>query len=418
MKKIGLSFSLFAKAFISIYLFIYVFPFPFSYIPYGYISISRPVEWFKGQLNIFFAESLFGFGDDVINNPMNGSGDTTMHYVALASYAILATVGAILLFILLKDKHKIINFYRFMLVYARYFVGLTLVSYGIVKFLIGQFPGPSYFALESTYGEFSPMGLAWRFFGYSDLYKGFMGTAEILAGMLLMIRKTKVLGAFITIGVTINIFLVNLSFDVPVKLFSGHLLFFTILIILPYLKQLTTFFLLNQSAHIPDEQYRFSKKWKKITYIGTKVVLIVLLPLSMIIGHVSSQNMRFFLNEWEGVYEVQSFSIPIENPEDSLHNLQKIIVQEKIIMTIDNKKEKKYYSIENIRDEGEISFIKDDDQEDRFTLIISEKENPEFLLNLKMQSANIEFTTKRKQKQEYLLVNRGFRWVNEFPFNR
>jgi len=417
MKNTGRNISLFAKAFFGFYIFIYAFPFPISYIPYGYQLITRHVDWVKGQLNLLFAKKLFGI-NDIIFNPLNGSGDTTLDYIALASYSIVALTAAIFLFFFIKDKLKIEKLYSYMLIYARYFVGLTLISYGVVKFLIGQFPGPSYFALESTYGDFSPMGLAWRFFGYSDLYKGFMGAAEILAGFLIMIRKTKVLGALIAIAVTVNIFMVNLSFDVPVKLFSGHLLFFSILIAFPYINKIIAFFLLNQPAQITDTRYLFDKKWKKVAYIITKILLIILLPLSMAIGHISSQKMRLYPNEWEGIYEVQSTDSLTEDQMDSLMNIQKIIIQGKSIMTVDSNKAKQYYIIDNIWNEGEINFVKDGNQEDPYTLVISDKGNPEFSINFKMEAANIEYMTKRKLKQDYLLVNRGFHWINEIPFNR
>lgn len=415
MKNSGQNISLFAKAFFSIYIFIYVFPFPISYIPYGYLFITRHLDWVKGQLNLLFAKKVFGI-NDIIFNPMNGSGDTTLDYVALTSYSIIALATAVLLVLLVKGK--IDKLYSFMLTYARYFVGLTLISYGVVKFLVGQFPGPSYFSLESTFGDFSPMGLAWRFFGYSDLYKGFMGVAEILAGFLLLIRRTKVLGALITISVTINIFLVNLSFDVPVKLFSGHLLFFSILIVFPYISKLASFFLLHQPAQISDDRYTFDKKWKRLTYISIKVILIIILPITMVTGHVASQKIRVYLNEWEGIYDVQSTSSLTEHSMDSLLSIQKIIVQGKSIMTVDSHKAKQYYTIDNIWNEGEINFIKDGDQEDPFTLFISEKENLDFLISWKMDGANIEYITKRKLKHDYLLVNRGFHWINEIPFNR
>src|SRR5690606_15196635 len=109
------------------------------------------------------------------------------------------------------------------IIYSRYYVAITLITYGLAKFWNGQFPGPRLDSLEQIYGNFSPMGLAWRFFGYSETYKTFMGLAEIIPGLLLLFRRTMVLGALLAIAVTTNIVLVNFSFDVPVKLLSTHL---------------------------------------------------------------------------------------------------------------------------------------------------------------------------------------------------
>jgi uncharacterized membrane protein YphA (DoxX/SURF4 family) len=60
----------------------------------------------------------------------------------------------------------------------RFYVGFMLVHYGLAKLNNGQFPGPSATGMSITYGDSSPMGLAWRFLGFSEGYKTFMFFAE------------------------------------------------------------------------------------------------------------------------------------------------------------------------------------------------------------------------------------------------
>ncbi|TVP51076.1 MAG: hypothetical protein EA341_06065, partial [Mongoliibacter sp.] len=261
------------KTFIGFYVLIYIFPFPVNHFPYGYMLISQHIDSAKGSLSLFVGKYVLGF-ENLEYVPLNGSGDTTLDYISLVSYGLLAALISMAVLFLVRNKSRLDQFYHLILIYARYFVGLTLISYGVIKFLQGQFPSPSYLALESTYGDFSPMGLAWRFFGYSDLYKGFMGVAETMAGLLLLIRRTQLLGALISITVTANIFLVNLSFDVPVKLFSGHLLFFSLLIALPYLRSLIDFFLLHKPSQLTSIVYPLTNKWKKIIYWGAKAYFV------------------------------------------------------------------------------------------------------------------------------------------------
>ncbi|MFD2036010.1 hypothetical protein ACFSKL_14490 [Belliella marina] len=417
MNELNRQLSLGLKTFLGLYVLIYCFPFPADYIPYTYEYFSKYIGFAKANLNLYVGKYLLGF-QELNHIEINGSGDTTLDYISLLSYSLLAVLITIILLIFSKNKEKLVGFYAKMLIYARYFVGLTLISYGVIKFLHGQFPSPSLMALEATYGESSPMGLAWRFFGYSDLYKGFMGFSEVLAGFLLLFRRTAILGALVSIAVCTNIFFVNLSFDVPVKLFSGHLLFFSVLIALPRLKTLVSFFFLHEEVSLKPIEYDLTKKRKKWSYIVLKVVLVGLIPLSLIIGHVSSQSYRTYLNEWEGVYEVISFGIEDKPDVAETAHWDKIIIQGKTIMTLNKSKSKKYYTIENIWNEGEINFIENHEQEDPYSFYISELEDGSYKMETKIGNNQYLVNAKRKVKTDYLLINRGFRWVNETPYNR
>jgi hypothetical protein len=74
------------------------------------------------------------------------------------------------------------------------------------------------------------------------------GWAEVIAGVLLLIRKTSLAGALLTTFVMTNVLLYNLFYDVPVKLFAAHLVLFTLFIILADMEPLYCFFVLNKSA--------------------------------------------------------------------------------------------------------------------------------------------------------------------------
>ena len=417
MNRILNNLKTFSKLFMAMYIFIYCFPFPINYMPYGYQLLGKYINNFKAKLNILTAEYLLGY-KSVSYQEMNGSGDTTLDYVALLSYSLVAVI-IVLVFRLVFRKFDLIDkVYPAALVYARYFVGITLVSYGVIKFLHGQFPSPSLMALETTYGESSPMGLAWRFFGYSSLYKGFMGVSEILAGMLLLFRRTVLLGALLSIAVCTNIFIVNLSFDVPVKLFSCHLLMFSILVALPYFKSLISFFILHQPTQIRPISYPLVSKWDKIGYYGAKTILVALIPMSLAYGHIASQSFRTYLNEWEGVYEVTHFEIAGKENLSATAHWEKVIIQGQTIMTINRAKTKNYYTIEQIWNEGEINFISSSDQEDPYQLFVTELEDGTYSLTTTIGNNQYHVKAKRKIKADYLLMNRGFRFINELPFNR
>jgi hypothetical protein len=99
-----------------------------------------------------------------------------------------------------------------------------LLQYGLAKFNFSQFGLLAPAQLSQSYGESSPMGLLWRFMAASPGYQLVAGVAEVLPALLLLHRRTVTLGALIAVVTLTNVFALNMFYDVPVKLFSFHLL--------------------------------------------------------------------------------------------------------------------------------------------------------------------------------------------------
>jgi hypothetical protein len=74
----------------------------------------------------------------------------------------------------------------------------------------------------------------WTFMGASDVYSIAAGLAELTAGLLLLWRRTWLPGGILAMLAMTQVFLLNLCYDVPVKLLSGTLLATAIAITFPY----------------------------------------------------------------------------------------------------------------------------------------------------------------------------------------
>lgn len=68
------------------------------------------------------------------------------------------------------------------------------------------------------------MGLLWRFMAASPGSQLVAGVAEVFPAPLLLHRRTVTAGGLVAAVTMTNVFALNLFCDVPVKLFSGHLL--------------------------------------------------------------------------------------------------------------------------------------------------------------------------------------------------
>jgi hypothetical protein len=100
-----------------------------------------------------------------------------------------------------------------------------MISYGLAKVSLdlNQFPEPGAWQLEKKWGDSSPMNVLWAFMGASRPYTIFAGLGEVTAALLLVWRRTAIVGAMVALGVMANVMMMNFCYDVPVKIFSTHL---------------------------------------------------------------------------------------------------------------------------------------------------------------------------------------------------
>lgn len=147
----------------------------------------------------------------------------------------LLTAGWIVLKTTADQKSRLEKFIRIL---ASYYLSLILLKYGLDKILKTQFYLPEPNILFTPLGKLDKDILYWSTMGSSYSYNVFIGLAEIIPAVLLLIPRTRQLGALIASGVLINVVAVNLSFDISVKLFSSFLLMISIFLSVPLLRSL------------------------------------------------------------------------------------------------------------------------------------------------------------------------------------
>src|SRR5437763_16588523 len=136
-----------------------------------------------------------------------------------------------------------------------------MITYGAMKVIKLQFSYPGPDRLLETYGESSPMRLLWTFMGASDEYTWFTGAGEMLGGLLLCTRRTTLLGALVSFGVMLHVAVLNFCYDVPVKLFSTHLVLMSVFLTLPDLPWLAKVFVLGRRAEPREVPPLTRRKW-------------------------------------------------------------------------------------------------------------------------------------------------------------
>jgi hypothetical protein len=178
----------------------------------------RLVDWSVRTTNARF----FHVRDELV--PMNGSGDTSWAWAQLWLFLAVAILGAAVWSALDRSRPNYRRGAYWLRTMVRYYIATFALSYGIIKIFALQMAFPTLSQLATPLGDFLPMRLSWLFIGYSTPYQVFSGVMETVAGLLLLPRRTVTLGLFAATGAFINVVMINLSYDVPVKLFASHLL--------------------------------------------------------------------------------------------------------------------------------------------------------------------------------------------------
>ena len=106
----------------------------------------------------------------------------------------------------------------------RFLLGATMLWYGWAKVLPLQFAMTlDYMALEAA--QHNPRDLLWAFMIGSRDYQIFTGFVEVAGGLLLLTRRTAMLGAIISMAAMANVLALDISYDEPIKFLAGQLFF-------------------------------------------------------------------------------------------------------------------------------------------------------------------------------------------------
>lgn len=139
--------------------------------------------------------------------------DTIWNWVILA---LVAVVGTFVWKSVEEKKAQAPDYtalYYWLRVVLRYRLAVGVIAYGFLKLFLLQSPFPSISNLNTNYGDYS----AWKIFslslGAAPVYEIFLGSVEIIAGLLLLNRRTATIGAFIILCFTGNVFLSNLAYE-------------------------------------------------------------------------------------------------------------------------------------------------------------------------------------------------------------
>jgi hypothetical protein len=403
------------------YILLYFFPFPLDYIPNADVAF----QWYSDltdKMVMWTGQRLF---HTAITVKPNGSGDTTYNYVQVLCYLALALAAALVWSVLDRRRASYARLYEWLRIYVRFNLAAALLGYGAVKVIQSQFPAPSFSRLLRRFGDSSPMGLLWTFMGASRGYNVFAGGSEMLGGFLLTTRRTALLGALVSAGVMANVVALNFFYDVPVKLYSSHLLAMAVFLALPDLRRLADFFLLNRAVPPAVDPPLFRRRGLER---GVPVFRTLLVLLAAGYSLHQAQESR---KQWGdlapkpklyGLWEVEEMTVAGQVLPPLLtdtNRWRRVIFEYPGYVTVGGMDDKMQgYSLKpNLatRSFG-LSSLKDPAWTADLAFVRS---GPDLLaMRGTINGKPVQARLRRAKEDAFLLGSRGFHWINERPFNR
>jgi uncharacterized membrane protein YphA (DoxX/SURF4 family) len=127
------------------------------------------------------------------------------------------------------SKDKIWDYF---ILTARFLLAWTFLRYGFSKLTEGQF-GINEVEMATQLKDLSLFKLSWYLFDHEP-FKSFIGVSQIICGLLLLINRTTLIGAFLFLPIVATILVIDLTF-MPISLAQGFAWRLSFYIILDFL---------------------------------------------------------------------------------------------------------------------------------------------------------------------------------------
>ncbi len=406
-----------------IYFVLYALPFPFGFIP-GTDAVARGYEKIWHVLVPWVAHHVLQVGYE-IGLEETGSGDRAYNWVQTFCFLALAIAGGLVWSALRRERLRYDALYRWLRLYVRLYLGATMIGYGAAKVIQSQFSPPNLTRLVQPYGDSSPMGLLWTFMGASYGYNLFTGAAEMIGGALLFIPPLATLGALITIGAMSNVFVLNLTYDVPVKLSSFNLIIMAFFIALPDAGRLANVLVFNRRTDPAVVRPFFKRRILNRSLLGLQLLMLVVFSGGALVQ--AWQSTKF----WDtvavnpaihGIWSVDEFMVdgqprPLAMSDPT--RWQRVILEYSnrlSIQFLDAPQQRYSLAMDPATQTMNLTSREDPNWKAKFKY---ETPKPGFMIfKGELEGHQFEARMHRRDPATFRLTNRGFHWVNEYPFNR
>ena len=203
--------------------------------------------WPMRDVTFWTARHVFGAAgvDDA-----SGNGEPLFFWVQTFWLVVVAVLATAIWSALDRRRENYAVLHKWFRLFIRFGLASQMFEYGMTKVIPTQFPSPSLDTLVTPTGDLTLSALLWTSIGAAPAYEVFTGCIEVLGGILLLVPRTTTLGAMISMAAMLQVFALNMTYDIGLKLVSFHLIALAAFLLAPDAPRLADFFLRNRATSL------------------------------------------------------------------------------------------------------------------------------------------------------------------------
>jgi hypothetical protein len=372
----------------------------------------------------------------------SGTGDDMFAWVMIFCLLVIAAAATFVWSLLDRSRENYVELHKWFRLFVRFALAGQMLLYGISKVLPVQMAYPSLTRLLQPFGTYSPMGLLWASMGAAPAYEIVTGCAEVAGGLLLIVPRTATLGALISLVAMIQVFLLNMTYDVPVKQFAFHLILLSCFLLAPDVPRLVRLLLLNRTAAPSTQAELFRGVRANRIALAAQIILGLWLVGTNCYecwGYWNTLGGGRPLPPLYGIWEVRQMSID-EQPRPPLLTdstrwrraifdlpgrncaapyKQVIHTQASLCMAFQRLDDSiaPYGASVNLA-ERTLALTKSDDKNWTASFTFQRPAGDQLILDGRMDNHQVHMELQLTDRNKFPLVSRGFHWIQEAPFGR
>jgi hypothetical protein len=415
-----------AFRFFFIYFVLFTADVPIQFVPIPFLQAiaGRYFAWLQ-LTSRWVGENLLGMREafsHFVVNPPGGSHDQAVAWVESVVYLGVAVVGTVLWSWLDRKRPNYTTLYSWLFFYLRMILGIMMINYGSVKVIPAQFPTPALSRLLERFGNASPQGMLWTSMGASQSYSFFAGLTEVMGGMLLFVPRLATLGLLLSLGALGNVFMLNVGYDVPVKLGILNWIVMALFLLAPDAKRLFDFFVLNRRAEPAVVRPLFQRRSWQLAAVALQIAFgLVFLGYRMhrsqqIVDQIKHDRLSAPLY---GIWTVDEFVPDGQAAPGSVDAWRR--------MTIDSIHAGLIESVSGLERRVVVQFqpgtrmlklTMPDDPRWSAELMYDDGARPILLLRGKVDGSQVHAKLHREDETKFQLLSQPFRWITDTANNR
>lgn len=222
---------------------------------------------------------------------------------------VFALLGALIWSALDKKSQNEEKLYAYLRIGVRYRLAIAVIAYGFLKLFQLQAPYPSISSLNTPYGDFTSWKLFSLSLGIVPGYQSFLGAVELIAGFLLLFRRTSVIGATIIIFFLGNVFMSNLAYEGGEVVYSFYLVVLALFLVAYDAERIVKLIVLHVPVSPAGKVLQWNKQQRVVRLVLKSALVLVFVVLYGFSAQRSAAKGSYLFSAGPGLKELKGWYV-------------------------------------------------------------------------------------------------------------